>query len=61
MAENQFLCIDNGSHTIKTNYAGEEQPFALIPSRLPDKTVIRHGVIEDWDTMEEIWGKILAQ
>ena len=52
------LAIDNGSHSLKYGTAGDENP-EIVPSR-SNGVVIRRGVIEDWEKMEQMWGDFLA-
>ncbi|KAI3841738.1 hypothetical protein MKX03_032216 [Papaver bracteatum] len=60
------IVIDNGSGTIKAGLSGDHVPTAVFPTYLGDDALsrssllklehpIEHGIVKNWDDMENIW------
>ena len=53
------VVVDNGSGFIKSGFAGEEVPRAILPARglagLGDAQPLSRGIVQDWDAMEAYW------
>ncbi|XP_072043430.1 actin-6-like [Amphiura filiformis] len=54
------VVIDNGSHTMKVGFAGEDKPrdvfqTASIGNQMKMISPIDRGVITNWEVMEETW------
>ncbi|KAL6778345.1 ARP3 [Auxenochlorella protothecoides x Auxenochlorella symbiontica] len=58
------LVIDCGSAFIKAGFAGEVSPAVRDPSTVPRAAglepgpplvPVKHGIVQDWDAMEQLW------
>uniref|UniRef100_A0A663ETZ4 Uncharacterized protein n=1 Tax=Aquila chrysaetos chrysaetos TaxID=223781 RepID=A0A663ETZ4_AQUCH len=62
--EYKALCavvIDTGTGHTRSGLAGDEQPRSVVPSRVGGSPVLTHGVVTDWDGLEELWHRVLYQ
>lgn len=49
------IVIANGSSFIQAGFAGTETPTSVFPSIVGQSNPIEHGVVTNWDDMENIW------
>ena len=58
------VVIDNGSGFIKSGFAGEEVPRAMLPTRglegVDGRQPIKRGIVQDWDAMEAYWDHVFT-
>ncbi|NXJ51317.1 ACT protein, partial [Spizaetus tyrannus] len=55
------VVIDTGTGHTRSGLAGDEQPRSVVPSRAGGSPVLTHGVVTDWDGLEELWHRVLYQ
>ncbi|XP_021236034.1 actin-3-like [Numida meleagris] len=49
------VVIDTGMGHTRTGLAGDERPRSVVPSQGKDGPILTHGVVTDWDRLEELW------
>ncbi|XP_031467603.1 actin, acrosomal process isoform-like [Phasianus colchicus] len=57
-AKYKDLCpvvIDTGMGHTRSGLAGDERPRSVVPSQGKDGSIVTHGVVTDWDRLEELW------
>lgn len=52
------VVIDTGMGHTKSGLAGDERPRSVVPSQVKDGSILTHGVVTDWDGLEELWHRI---
>ncbi|XP_010724171.2 actin, acrosomal process isoform-like [Meleagris gallopavo] len=52
------VVIDTGMGHTRSGLAGDERPRAVVPSQGEDGSILTHGVVTDWDRLEELWHHI---
>ncbi|KAM9533489.1 actin-1-like [Guaruba guarouba] len=55
------VVIDTGTGHIRSGLAGDEQPRSVVPSQAGGSPILTHGVVTNWDGLEELWHRILYQ
>ncbi|XP_061202870.1 uncharacterized protein LOC133208771 [Neopsephotus bourkii] len=55
------VVIDTGTGHTRSGLAGDEEPRSVVPSQAEDSSILTHGVVTDWDGLEELWHRILYQ
>ncbi|XP_030357388.1 actin-like [Strigops habroptila] len=55
------VVIDTGTGHTRSGLAGDEQPRSVVPSQAGGSPVLTHGVVTNWDGLEELWHRILYQ
>ncbi|KAK5994632.1 Actin [Cladobotryum mycophilum] len=55
----QAVIIDNGSHTIKAGFAGNDAPHVVIPAKSGHP--ITNDAITNWEGLETLWGDVFKQ
>ncbi|NXS73992.1 ACT1 protein, partial [Pandion haliaetus] len=55
------VVIDTGTGHTRSGLAGDEQPRSVVPSQVGGSPVLTHGVVTDWDGLEELWHRVLYQ
>ncbi|XP_050760849.1 uncharacterized protein LOC127021696 [Gymnogyps californianus] len=53
------VVIDTGTGHTRSGLAGDEQPRSVVPSQARGGPVLTHGVVTDWDRLEELWHRVL--
>lgn len=53
--------IDTGTSHTRSGLAGDEQPRSVVPSHAGGSAILTHGVVTNWDGLEELWHRILYQ
>ncbi|POI24415.1 hypothetical protein CIB84_011835 [Bambusicola thoracicus] len=60
-ARHKDLCavvIDTGMGHTRSGLARDERPRSVAPSKGKDGSILTHGVVTDWDRLEELWHRI---
>lgn len=52
------VVIDTGMGHTRSGLAGDERPRSVAPSKDKDGSILTHGVVTDWDRLEELWHRI---
>uniref|UniRef100_A0A8C9LGM4 Uncharacterized protein n=1 Tax=Pavo cristatus TaxID=9049 RepID=A0A8C9LGM4_PAVCR len=52
------VVIDTGMGHTRSGLAGDERPRSVVPSQGKDGSILTHGVVTDWDRLEELWHRI---
>ncbi|KAM8995094.1 actin-1-like [Ara ararauna] len=55
------VVIDTGTGHIRSGLAGDEQPRSALPSQAGGSPILTHGVVTNWDGLEELWHRIFYQ
>ncbi|KAM6126492.1 actin-like [Phoenicopterus ruber ruber] len=55
------VVIDTGTGHTRSGLAGDEQPRSVVPSQAEGGPVLTHGVVTDWDGLEELWHRVFYQ
>ncbi|XP_054694672.1 uncharacterized protein LOC129211501 [Grus americana] len=53
------VVIDTGTGHTRSGLAGDEQPRSVVPSQAGGGPVLTHGMVTDWDGLEELWHRVL--
>ncbi|NXK77613.1 ACT1 protein, partial [Amazona guildingii] len=55
------VVIDTGTGHIRSGLAGDEEPRSVVPSQAGGSPILTHGVVTNWDGLEELWHRIIYQ
>ncbi|NXT78308.1 ACT protein, partial [Zapornia atra] len=55
------VVIDTGTGHTRSGLAGDEQPRSVVPSQACGSPILTHGVVTDWDGLEELWHRVFYQ
>ncbi|XP_010193295.1 PREDICTED: actin-1-like, partial [Mesitornis unicolor] len=64
MESYKALCgavIDTDTGHTRSGLAGDEQPRSVVPSQAGGSPILTHGLVTNWDGLEELWHRILYQ
>ncbi|XP_075618711.1 actin-1-like [Balearica regulorum gibbericeps] len=53
------VVINTATGHTRSRLAGDEQPRSVVPSQVEGGPVLTHGMVTDWDGLEELWHCIL--
>ncbi|NXL47272.1 ACT protein, partial [Podilymbus podiceps] len=52
------VVIDTGTGHTRSGLAGDEQPRSVVPSQGEGGPLLTHGVVTNWDGLEELWHRV---
>ncbi|OXB83652.1 UNVERIFIED_CONTAM: hypothetical protein H355_015300 [Colinus virginianus] len=52
------VVIDTGMGHTRSGLAGAERPQSVVPSQGKEGSILTHGVVTDWEGLEELWHRI---
>ncbi|NXL61497.1 ACT1 protein, partial [Chordeiles acutipennis] len=55
------VVIDVGTGHTRSGLAGDEHPRSVVPSQAEGGPILTHGVVTDWDRLEELWHRVFYQ
>ncbi|NXW41717.1 ACT protein, partial [Nyctiprogne leucopyga] len=55
------VVIDVGTGHTRSGLAGDKHPRSVVPSQAEGGPILTHGVVTNWDRLEELWHRVLYQ
>lgn len=55
------VVIEMGTGHTRSRLAGDKQLWLVVPCQAGDSPIFTHGVVTDWDRLEELWHRVLYQ